>query len=208
MTGIKDRRGVSNFYLTLYMSSAPSRTHSGTVAPGPSWPMYKPFAWPSSSHRSNPLAVGNEMKPSSAPAVMLVNGTSSCSGGNLVHDLTSVETKVMESYCQGYQLLCSSLAGGHRLVVFSSALTRMHTDATRWRNWRTPRAQSFTRVHLPVKDWTAPTVEQLKRAGAFLGGKSATLVHCKYGHRRIGTGITALQLFADNGQTLEPLASK
>ena len=114
MTGIKDRRGVSNFYLTLYMSSAPSRTHSGTVAPGPSWPMYKPFAWPSSSHRSNPLAVGNEMKPSSAPAVMLVNGTSSCSGGNLVHDLTSVETKVMESYCQGYQLLCSSLAGGHR----------------------------------------------------------------------------------------------
>ncbi|KAF8120256.1 hypothetical protein EV363DRAFT_1397433 [Boletus edulis] len=62
-------------------------------------------------------------------------------------------------------------------------------------------------LHLPVDDWCAPTLEQLRQANEFFVGKSSTLLHCGYGHGRTGTGVTGLQICATNGQTLNPFAS-
>lgn len=61
-------------------------------------------------------------------------------------------------------------------------------------------------LHLPVEDWCAPTVEQLKEANDFFTKKSSTLVHSGHGHGRTGTCVTAFQICANNGQTLQPLA--
>ena len=63
-------------------------------------------------------------------------------------------------------------------------------------------------LHLPVEDFHAPTVQQLKDANALFVGKKATLVHCGFGHGRTGTGVTGLQICTANGQTLDPYACK
>ncbi|KAL6305687.1 hypothetical protein BKA93DRAFT_824798 [Sparassis latifolia] len=62
-------------------------------------------------------------------------------------------------------------------------------------------AAKISYLHLPVKDFTAPTLAQLKSAIIFFTGpkQHATLVHCGYGHGRTGTGVTALQLNATKG---------
>jgi protein tyrosine phosphatase len=62
-------------------------------------------------------------------------------------------------------------------------------------------------IHLPVQDFTPPTIEQLMEAIAFfnnpeLAPSSGTLVHCGYGMGRTGTAVTAMQLDATGG--MEP----
>ncbi|KIY66178.1 phosphatases II [Cylindrobasidium torrendii FP15055 ss-10] len=56
-------------------------------------------------------------------------------------------------------------------------------------------------LHLPVVDFTAPSMDQIKRAVTFWSKapKTNMLVHCGYGHGRTGTMITALQLWMTNG---------
>ncbi len=56
-------------------------------------------------------------------------------------------------------------------------------------------------LHLPVKDFTAPTIQQLDSAIEFYRPDSnpSVLMHCGYGWGRTGTGITALQLFKTKG---------
>ncbi|KDR84168.1 hypothetical protein GALMADRAFT_236857 [Galerina marginata CBS 339.88] len=58
-------------------------------------------------------------------------------------------------------------------------------------------------LHLPVKDFTAPTLDQLASAAEFFWGAegTGTLVHCGYGHGRTGTCVTALQLFVTRGES-------
>jgi len=60
----------------------------------------------------------------------------------------------------------------------------------------------ITYLHLPVVDFTAPTIQQLQAAIKFYQANTqgGTLVHCGYGHGRTGTGVTALQLFATRGE--------
>lgn len=57
-------------------------------------------------------------------------------------------------------------------------------------------------LHLPVVDYTAPTLEQLESAITFFNGSAqkSTLVHCGFGHGRTGTGVTGLQLNATKGE--------
>jgi protein-tyrosine phosphatase len=57
-------------------------------------------------------------------------------------------------------------------------------------------------LHLPVKDFGAPTLGQLEDAITFFTnpGQQSTLVHCGYGRGRTGTGVTALQLHATAGR--------
>lgn len=57
--------------------------------------------------------------------------------------------------------------------------------------------------HLPVKDFTAPTEDQLKDAIEFFRSNpdGSVLMHCGYGYGRTGTGITAAQLFATWGDS-------
>jgi protein tyrosine phosphatase len=53
---------------------------------------------------------------------------------------------------------------------------------------------------IPVVDFSAPTLAQLKEAIAFFMEKPVTtLVHCGYGHGRTGTCVTALQIGATKG---------
>ncbi|KAJ7188736.1 protein-tyrosine phosphatase-like protein [Mycena filopes] len=56
-------------------------------------------------------------------------------------------------------------------------------------------------LHLPVEDYHAPTLDQIKRAVTFWSKAPVTnmLVHCGYGYGRTGTMITALQLWMSNG---------
>jgi len=63
-------------------------------------------------------------------------------------------------------------------------------------------------LHLSVQDFYPPTLQQLEMAIAFFSGKKSTLVHCGYGHGRTGTGITALQIGSEYGQTMQPYAKK
>ncbi|KAJ8473354.1 hypothetical protein ONZ45_g16332 [Pleurotus djamor] len=55
-------------------------------------------------------------------------------------------------------------------------------------------------LHVPVKDFTAATPEQLDAVYQFFLENRATLLHCGYGHGRTGTGVTAIQLYATSGQ--------
>jgi protein-tyrosine phosphatase len=48
-------------------------------------------------------------------------------------------------------------------------------------------------------DFCPPTLETLEVANEFFLQHKSTLVHCGYGHGRTGTGVTALQLYAENG---------
>ncbi|KAI0545482.1 hypothetical protein F4679DRAFT_561093 [Xylaria curta] len=51
---------------------------------------------------------------------------------------------------------------------------------------------------LPVKDFTAPTEDQLKTGKeAYRKHRKGTLVWCGYGHGRTGTMITALQIYEE-----------
>lgn len=51
-------------------------------------------------------------------------------------------------------------------------------------------------LHLPVKDFSPPTLAQLESAIAFFNDpqQHSTLIHCGFGHGRTGTAVTALQL--------------
>ncbi|KAL5513800.1 hypothetical protein ACEPAH_4201 [Sanghuangporus vaninii] len=57
--------------------------------------------------------------------------------------------------------------------------------------------------HFAVKDFTAPTEDQLKDAIEFFRSipNGSVLIHCGYGHGRTGTGVTAMQLFATWGDS-------
>ena len=58
----------------------------------------------------------------------------------------------------------------------------------------------ITYTHIPVPDFTAPTLDQLQLANSrFIG---TTLVYCGYGHGRTGTIISALQLYSGHALTL------
>lgn len=56
-------------------------------------------------------------------------------------------------------------------------------------------------LHLPVEDFTAPTLEQIRRAITMFSKEPVanTLVHCGYGHGRTGTMVTAIQLWQTKG---------
>jgi protein-tyrosine phosphatase len=56
-------------------------------------------------------------------------------------------------------------------------------------------------LHLPVQDFTAPTIKQLDDAIAFFNDPEhhSTLVHCGYGRGRTGTAVTGLQLDVTGG---------
>ncbi|KAH9071124.1 hypothetical protein EDB83DRAFT_2366655 [Lactarius deliciosus] len=55
--------------------------------------------------------------------------------------------------------------------------------------------------HLPVGDFKAATIDQLKLAIAFVreGSPANTLIHCGFGWGRTGTGVSAVQMFATWG---------
>jgi len=57
-------------------------------------------------------------------------------------------------------------------------------------------------LHLPVKDFGAPTLGQLENAITFFTKPEhqSMLVHCGFGRGRTGTGVTALQLHATRGR--------
>ncbi|KAF4578239.1 hypothetical protein EYR40_001596 [Pleurotus pulmonarius] len=55
-------------------------------------------------------------------------------------------------------------------------------------------------LHLPVKDFTAASPDQLDQLYRFFLEHDATLVHCGYGHGRTGTGVTAIQLYQTSGK--------
>ncbi|VDB98208.1 unnamed protein product [Peniophora sp. CBMAI 1063] len=59
----------------------------------------------------------------------------------------------------------------------------------------------ITYLHLPVTDFQAPTLAQLKSTVTFRtqSPASSTLIHCGYGQGRTGTGVTAVQLNVTNG---------
>src|ERR1043165_6950264 len=50
-------------------------------------------------------------------------------------------------------------------------------------------------LHLPVKDFTAPTIKQLHDAYESYASAKTTLVYCGYGYGRTGTVIVAFKLF-------------
>lgn len=56
--------------------------------------------------------------------------------------------------------------------------------------------------HLPVEDFHAATLDQLRLAIAFAreGPLANTLIHCGFGYGRTGTGVSAVQLFAKWGE--------
>lgn len=51
------------------------------------------------------------------------------------------------------------------------------------------RERGITYLHLPVEDFTAPTIDQLCKAHASYVSAQTTLVYCGYGHGRTGTVI-------------------
>jgi hypothetical protein len=55
--------------------------------------------------------------------------------------------------------------------------------------------------HYETEDWTSPSIKDLKEAAAFHESFPAavTLIHCGYGHGRTGTGVSAIQLYANDG---------
>lgn len=56
--------------------------------------------------------------------------------------------------------------------------------------------------HYSTPDFNSPSIQNLKAATDFhekLQG-AVTLVHCGYGHGRTGTGISAIQLYAEDGK--------
>ncbi len=57
-------------------------------------------------------------------------------------------------------------------------------------------------LHLPVVDFTAPTIAQLTSAADFFRAatNTGTLVHCGYGYGRTGTFVTGLQLSMTSGK--------
>ena len=61
-------------------------------------------------------------------------------------------------------------------------------------------------LHLELGDFKPPTLSQFKQANDFFLQNTSTLVHCGYGWGRTGTGITGLQIYTENGKTLQPLA--
>ena len=61
-------------------------------------------------------------------------------------------------------------------------------------------------LHLKLGDFKPPTLAQLKQANDFFLKNESTLVHCGYGHGRSGTGVTGLQVYAEDGKSLRPLA--
>lgn len=60
-------------------------------------------------------------------------------------------------------------------------------------------------LHLPVIDFHAAALDQLRQAITFFKNHNPTLIHCGYGHGRTGTGVTALHLDFTKGQ--QPLES-
>jgi len=61
---------------------------------------------------------------------------------------------------------------------------------------------NITYRHYSTKDFTSPSIEDLKDAVKFHAEfeGAVTLVHCGYGHGRTGTGISAIQLYAEGGK--------
>ena len=61
---------------------------------------------------------------------------------------------------------------------------------------------NITYRHHSTVDYTSPSIEDLKAAVEFHAQfkDAATLVHCGYGHGRTGTGISAIQLYAEDGE--------
>lgn len=58
-------------------------------------------------------------------------------------------------------------------------------------------------LHLPVKDFQPPTIEQLSKAFEFYRAEpdgASTLVHCGAGYGRSGTCVSAIQLFCTSGK--------
>ncbi|CAG8605945.1 24698_t:CDS:1 [Dentiscutata erythropus] len=56
------------------------------------------------------------------------------------------------------------------------------------------REHNIDYLHLPVDDFTAPTIDQLREAYASYKQALTTLVYCGYGHGRTGTVIAAFSL--------------
>ncbi|CAB4426389.1 unnamed protein product [Rhizophagus irregularis] len=57
-------------------------------------------------------------------------------------------------------------------------------------------------LNLPVEDYTAPTIRQLREAyDSYLPAQRTTLVYCGYGHGRTGTVIAAFMLLSGNQLT-------
>ena len=56
--------------------------------------------------------------------------------------------------------------------------------------------------HYSTIDWNSPSIQNLKAAATFHDElkDAVTLVHCGFGHGRTGTGISAIQLYAENGK--------
>lgn len=61
---------------------------------------------------------------------------------------------------------------------------------------------NITYRHYATDDFTSPSIENLKAAVKFHADfeGAITLVHCGYGHGRTGTGISAIQLYAEGGE--------
>ncbi|KAJ8462423.1 hypothetical protein ONZ51_g10917 [Trametes cubensis] len=88
-------------------------------------------------------------------------------------------------------------ASGRGITRILSLNEQPYTDAARAMLVKA----SIEYLHLPVKDFHAPTLDQIKSAVTFWSKApvSNMLVHCGYGHGRTGTMITALQLWMTNG---------
>ncbi|RHZ80714.1 hypothetical protein Glove_132g52 [Diversispora epigaea] len=62
--------------------------------------------------------------------------------------------------------------------------------------------RSIKYLHLPVADFTAPTIYQLRQAyESYLPAQRTTLVYCRYGQGRTGTVISAFMLLSGNQLT-------
>lgn len=61
---------------------------------------------------------------------------------------------------------------------------------------------NITYRHFCAEDFHSPSIENLKAAVMFHAElkDASTLVHCGYGHGRTGTGISAIQLYVEDGK--------